>query len=126
MRRLIAPLALAGTLVTAMAVPAFAAPPPMGTLWLDGQQVRTIVPPAATPGEGRDSLYRVPGTGGVAAVGPGDKGYHGGHWAVYDVSFTGTVIPLNSEAAILEAAEDGIVVIVRSAAADFLCPIQGR
>jgi hypothetical protein len=126
MRRLIAPLALAGTLITAMAVPAFAAPPPKGTLWLDGQQVRTIVPPAAAPQEGRDSLYRVPGTGGVAAVGPGDKGYHGGHWAVYDVAFTDAQVPLTSEAAILEAVEDGIVVIVRNAEADFLCPIQGR
>ena len=32
--------------------------------------VRTILPPAASPKDGTDQFYMVPGTGGVAAVGP--------------------------------------------------------
>jgi hypothetical protein len=126
MRRLITGLVLTSLLVIASAAPTFAAKPPTDTLWLDGQQVRTIVPPAASPQQGRDAFYRVPGTGGVAAVGPGDSGYHGGKWAVYDVTFTNDQIQLTSEAAILQAEKDGLVIVVRHAADDFKCPIQGR
>ncbi len=126
MRRLITGLVLTSLLVIASAAPTFAAKPPTGTLWLDGQQVRTIVPPAASPQEGRDAFYRVPGTGGVAAVGPGDSGYHGGKWAVYDVTFTNGQVPLRSEAAILQAERHGLVIVVRHAADDFKCPIQGK
>jgi hypothetical protein len=128
MRRLITGLVLASLFVIATVAPTFAAKPPTGTLWLDGQLVRTIVPPAAAPQTGRDALYRVQGTGGVAAVGPGDKGYHGGKWAVYDVTFTDDREPfaLTSEDAILRAEEAGFVVVVRNAADDFKCPIQGR
>jgi hypothetical protein len=63
-----------------------AAEPVKTEIWLDGELVRTILPPAASPMEGTDAFFMVPGTGGVAAVGPGDSGYHGGHWAVYVVS----------------------------------------
>lgn len=124
MRRLITGLVMTSLLVVAMAAPALAGKPATGTLWLDGEQVRTLVPPAASPKPGRDALYRVPGTGGVAAVGPGDRGYHGGHWAVYDVTFTGDQVQLTSEDAIQQAQWDGLVIVTRNAAADFRCPIQ--
>lgn len=126
MRRLITGLVLTSLLAITTVAPTLAAKPPTGTLWLDGEQVRTIVPPAAAPQAGRDALYRVPGTGGVAAVGPGDKEYHGGKWAVYDVTFTDEQIPLTSEDAIRQAEADGLVIVVRNAADDFKCPIQGR
>lgn len=126
MRRLITGLVLTSLLVIASAVPTFASKPPTGMLWLEGEQVRTIVPPAASPQQGRDAFYRVPGTGGVAAVGPGDSDYHGGKWAVYDVTFTNGQIQLTSEAAILQAEKDDLVIIVRHAADDFKCPIQGK
>lgn len=127
MRRLITGLALTGALVIGSVAPTFAAEPIKTTIWLDGQQVRTILPPASTPKAGKDAFYRVPGTGGVAADGPGDKGYHGGKWAVYDVAFTGgDVVPLTSEEAILQAEDDELVTIVRVAADDFKCPIRGH
>lgn len=68
----------------------------------------------------------VPGTGGVAAVGPGDRGYRGGHWAVYVVSWNVAMYPLTSHQAIMAAHAAGDVDVTRVAAADFLCPIQGH
>ena len=127
MRRLITGLVVTGLLVVSLAAPAFAAKPVgTGTLWLDGEHVRTLVPPAATTKPGRDALYMVEGTGGVAAVGPGDKDYHGGHWAAYEVAFDrGTSpYPLTSEAAVLAAEAAGDVTITRRPGRDFRCPIQ--
>lgn len=128
MRRLITGLVLTSLLVIASAAPTFAAKPPTGELWLDGQQVRTIVPPAATPQAGRDALYIFPGgeQGPVAAVGPGDEDYHGGKWAVWEVAVSNDGPPLTSEADILAAVGAGDAVITRVGAKDFKCPIQGR
>jgi hypothetical protein len=96
------------------------------TIWLDGALVRTILPPAAAPGEGTDAFFMVPGTGGVAAVGPGDAGYHGGHWAVYVVSWNVAQYPLTSYSALMAAHDLGHITITRNMSADFLCPIQGH
>jgi hypothetical protein len=126
MRRLITGLALTGLLVMASVAPTFAAKPVKTEIYLNGQMVRTIVPPAAAPKTGVDAFYKVPGTGGVAAVGPGDRGYHGGKWAVHEVSFTNGQFPLTSEAAILQAESDGLITITRVAADDFKCPIRGK
>ena len=128
MRRLITGLVLTSLLVIASVAPTFAAKPPTGTLYLDGAEVRTIVPPASMPQAGRDDLYLVPDQFAVAATGPGDRDYHGGKWAVHEVSFSFNVTPylLTSEEAVLAAARAGDVTVVRSAAADFKCPIQGR
>jgi hypothetical protein len=126
MRRVIASLFLGLTLVGGAAGAAFAGQPVKTQIWLDGTLVRTIVLPAASPGEGTDDFYMVPGTGGVAAVGPGDRGYHGGNWAVHVVSWNVGMYPLTSYDAIMEAQADGHIVISRVEEADFLCPIQGH
>ena len=110
---------------------AAAAPPPKVTIWYEDELVRTLVP-KATPQEGTDAFYRVPGVGGVAAVAPGDPGYHGGHWAVHDVSGGNMTVAfaigayggLNSADEIRAAAEAGDITVTRNAGADFLCPIQ--
>ena len=80
MRRLLASGTLAMVLLISIAGGALAGQPVKTTIWLDGVQVRTILPPAVSPQDGTDPFYMVPGTGGVAAVGPGSAGYHGGHW----------------------------------------------
>ncbi len=126
MRRFVASLFLGLTLVAGAASSAFAAQPVKTQIWFDGAQVRTILPPAASPGEGTDPFFMVPGTGGVAAVGPGDRGYHGGHWAVYVVSWNVAQYPLTSYDAIMAAHTAGDIGITRNAAADFLCPIRGQ
>jgi hypothetical protein len=91
--------------------------------------VRTVVPPASTPQEGRDNFYAFPngaaaGQKGVVAVAPGDLDYHGGHWAFYAVTFNVTPYLLTSEAAVLAAAAAGDVSVARVPANDFKCPIQ--
>jgi hypothetical protein len=93
-----------------------------------GRVVRTVVPPASTPQEGRDNFYAFPGGAagqkGVVAVVPGDPAYHGGHWAFHAVTFNVTPYLLTSEGAVLAAAAAGDVAIARAAANDFRCPIQ--
>ena len=113
-------------------VVASARPPfvfPAGCCYYEGRVVRTVVPPARTPQEGRDNFYGFPsgaaaGQKGVVAVAPGDRDYHGGHWAFHAVTFNVTPYLLTSEEAVLVAAAAGDVTIARVAANDFLCPIQ--
>lgn len=124
MRRILTSSLLAFTLLASAAGAALAGQAVQTTIWLDGEQVRTILPPAASPQEGTDPFYMVPGTGGVAAVGPGSSGYHGGHWQVYLVSWNVPQYPLTSVDAILAAEAVGDVNISRAADLDFLCPIQ--
>src|SRR2546427_1629897 len=82
--------------------PAFAATPGFGNLYYNGTIVRTVVPPAAFPNEGRDNFYKVTngatGQLGIAAVAPGSSDYHGGHWKVFTVIFDlrSTPVLLNS------------------------------
>jgi hypothetical protein len=104
---------------------------PRAMLYLDGETVRTFVVPApVAPGSGTDPLFMVTngvqGQLGIAGVGPGQQGYHGGRWAVYTVSFNAGETPylLTSDEAI-EAAEDaGDVTVTRVPEMDNRCPIQ--
>jgi hypothetical protein len=102
---------------------------PGNCCFYEGEMVRTVVPPASTPQEGRDNFYAFPGAAaagqkGVVAVVPGDLGYHGGHWAFHAVTFNVTPYLLTSEDAVLAAAAAGDVSITRVPANDFRCPIQ--
>ena len=126
----IAILALAVAAVTA--APTLADRPgfvfPGGCCFYQGDVVRTVVPPAATPQEGIDNFYAVMGGAAgqkaVVAVAPGAEGYHGGHWAFHSVTWNVTPYLLTSEAAVLAAAGTGDVTVTRVAANDFKCPIQ--
>jgi len=126
-------MAIFSALAIALVLPvtqAFAATPGFGSLYYNGTIVRTVVPPAAFPNEGRDNFYKVTngatGQLGIVAVAPGSSDYHGGHWKVFAVSFNSGVTPvlLTSEQAVLSAQNAGMVTVTRSAAADFLCPVQ--
>lgn len=125
-------LILALALLAATATPALAGRPPFvfpgGCCYYNGTVVRTVVPPAATPDDGRDNFYAVMGgvTGqkAVVAVAPGDKGYHGGDWAFHSVTWNVAPYLLTSEGAILAAAALGDVTITRNPVNDFKCPIQ--
>jgi len=94
--------------------------------YYNGSLVRTVVPPAAFPNEGRDNFYVVSGQTifGVVGVAPGAPGYHGGQWKFHLVTWNVDAYPLTSEGAVLAAAAAGDVAITRNAANDFLCPIQ--
>ena len=101
---------------------------PEGCCFHNGTVVRTVVPPANTPNTGRDTFYAitngVAGQKGVVGVAPGDRGYHGGDWKFYAVTFTTAPYLLTSEAAVRAAAAAGDVTITRDPSADFRCPIQ--
>ena len=114
-------------LVTAQSLQA---QPIFGELYYDGGVVRTVIPPAAAPKKGRDAIYPIVGGADgqlpVAAVGPGDRDYHGGKWAVNVVMWKAGMTPylLTSGQMVLEAEEFGYVTITRMREADFKCPIQ--
>ena len=125
MRRFIASAVLAALTLAIASLPALAGSPvERGMIWLNGAQVRTLLVPATLPYGGIDDFYRVPGTGGVAAVGPGTGDYHGGAWKVFDVTWNVSSYPLTSATAVVAAAAAGKVTITRNADADFRCPIQ--
>ena len=112
--------------ITALAVMAQSAG--FGQLYYEGEVVRTVVPPASSPQEGRDALYVI--MGGtmnqlpVIAVAPGASGYHGGQWAFHSVTWNTTPYLITSASAVLAAEGSGDVTITRVAANDFKCPVQ--
>src|SRR2546427_3376856 len=126
-------IAILSALAIALVLPvtsAFAATPGFGNLYYNGTIVRTVVPPAAFPNEGRDNFYKVTngatGQLGIAAVAPGSSDYHGGHWKEFTLTFNPRIKPvlLTSEQAVLSAQNAGMVTVTRNAVADFLCPVQ--
>ena len=102
--------------------------PGFGSLYYDDEIVRTVVPPAANPRQGRDALYAIEGGAAgqlpVIAVAPGDRDYHGGHWAFHRVDWNVTPYLLTSADAVLAAATGGDVTITRLPDNDFKCPVQ--
>lgn len=131
MRRVIIAI-MAALMIVALAVPALAVgennPVGFGELFYEGETVRTVIPPAASPQQGRDNLYVVmggeEGQRAVAAVAPGDRDYHGGQWAFHTVTWNTEPGLLTSEAEVLAAAAAGDVTITRVEENDFKCPIQ--
>lgn len=126
-------LALAVPVILAVTVaPVGADTPPFvfpgGCCYYQGEVVRTVVPPAASPRAGRDNFYGiaggVAGQKGVVAVAPGDTNYHGGQWKFFGVSWNVTPYLLTSEAAVLAAETAGDVTVTQNQDADFKCPIQ--
>lgn len=127
-------LTMALLLLMATAVSAFAksdkANVSFGMLYYEGETVRTIVTPSSSPHEGRDPLFMVmngvEGQLGIAGVAPGDRGYHGGQWAVYEVVWNDGYTPelLKSAQDVHDAKAAGKVMVVRNSDADFKCPIQ--
>ena len=127
MRRFLAVSVLVGAVMALAVGPASAKS--FGYLYHDGELVRTFGLPASTPHGGIDPLYSVsngvPDQVSITAVAPGDKGYHGGRWAVYTVTFVNGVDPylLTSDEAVMAAEAAGDVMVVRTPDADNRCPV---
>ena len=102
--------------------------PGFGLLYYNDVVVRTVVPPASTPNEGRDNFYVVTNGVdmqlGIAAVAPGDQDYHGGDWKLFVVTFVCEPYLLTSEAEVVLAYMLGDVNVDRVPMSDFKCPIQ--
>lgn len=131
-RMAVTAMIVAGLLSAVGSSAALGAEPGFGQLWLNGQIVGTVVPPAeVAPGSGLDPFYKVTNgvgqeqRGGIAGVGPGEPGYHGGDWQVWIVTFKPGITPylLTSGSAVATAAMKGDVTVVRDGAKDFRCPI---
>lgn len=102
---------------------------PAGCCYYQGRIVRTVVPPARSPNQGRDNFYAFPsgaaaGQKGVVGVAPGDTDYHGGQWKFHAVTWSVTPYLLTSEAAVLAAVGAGDATVTRVPGNDFKCPIQ--
>lgn len=99
-----------------------------GTLYYDGDTVRTVATPTSMPGRGVDAIYAFPGgeQHAVTSVAPGDRDYHGGRWAVHVVTWNVAPYDLTSDEAVLAAADAGHVSIMRAEQADFVCPVAGK
>lgn len=116
----------------ALRLEAASAPPfvfPAGCCFYENTMVRTVVPPARSPQEGRDNFYGFPGgvaagQKGVVGVAPGDTEYHGGQWKFHAVTWNVAPYLLTSEDAVLAAAAAGDVTVTRLPENDFKCPIQ--
>ena len=126
-RRLLVGAALTSTLIATSAAPAVALVG-RGSLFLHGDVVGTVVAPASVPdGSGRDPFYAVangaPGQLGIAGVGPGDAGYHGGDWEFFSVTFNTSPYLLTSGEAVMAAEARGDVTVVRIPGRDFRCPV---
>ena len=97
---------------------------------MNGEVVRTVVPPAAMPKAGVDDLYvvmdGVQAQLPVAAVGPGDRDYHGGKWAFLAATWNVTPYLLTSRSEVLAAAAAGDITLTRIPENDFKCPIQPK
>ena len=131
-RMAVTAMIVAGLLSAVGSSAALGAEPGFGQLWLNGQIVGTVVPPAeVAPGSGVDPFYKVTNgvgmeqRGGIAGVGPGEPGYHGGDWQLWLVTFKPGVTPylLTSASAVTTAAAKGDIAVVRDGAHDFRCPI---
>lgn len=116
-------LAVAAALFLAAMAPTQAQPVGFGELYYEEQTVRTVVPPASSPKEGRDNLYAIPDQLAVIGVAPGDTDYHGGHWAFHSVTWNVAPYLLTSEAQVLLAALTGDITITRDSSLDFRCPV---
>lgn len=120
---------LAAVCMVIFSFPAAAKRPAFGNLYYNDEIVRTVVPPAAMPFQGRDNLYPFPGDAAegqlpIAAVAPGDRNNHGGQWAVNLVDWNVEPYLLTSEADVLAAEAAGDISITRMPDLDFKCPIQ--
>src|SRR5258708_3048276 len=122
---------VAGGLTALGSSAALGAEPGFGKLYLNGEIVGTVVPPAeVAPFSGRDPFYKVINgvgaaqLGGIAGVGPGEPGYHGGDWQVWTVTFKSGVTPylLKSASAVPAPAAKGHASVMRDGAPRFRCP----
>lgn len=132
MKRTLVILALAMAAALAVAAPAGART--FGSVYVDDAIYRVFGNAANVPdGTGTDPLVTFtnstnPDQKGVAEFAPGSIGHHGGRWAVYRATWTGTGDPsslVTSYDALQALVQSGELTVVRDAAADFRCPVLG-
>jgi len=127
-------IAVASALLVVAAAAGSVSARDFGAVYANDLQYRVFGNAANVPdGTGTDPLATFTNSAnamqkGVAEFAPGTIGHHGGRWAVYRATFTGSgdATELVTSWAELQALVDaGDVSLVRDAAADFRCPVLG-
>ena len=134
MKRTLLSLLLALTAALAVAVPVGART--FGAAYVDDMVYRVFGNKANVPdGTGTDPFAIFTNSAnadqlGVAEFGPGSPtGHHGGRWAVYRATWTGTgdaSTLVTSWDALQMYVASGELMLFRDAAADFRCPVLGN
>jgi hypothetical protein len=134
MKRILLTLTLALMATLAVAAPAGART--FGAAYVDDMVYRVFGNKANVPdGTGTDPFAIFTNSTnaeqlGVAEFGPGSPGgHHGGRWAVYRATWTGTgdaSTLVTSWDALQMYVDSGELMLVRDGAADFRCPVLGN
>jgi hypothetical protein len=132
MRRLLASLVAAALLATVATTAAFAsngAGPPGGMIWAGNQLYRTVVTPTDFTGTGApdssyEPIYKIDTQdANVALAAPGEAGFRGGRWQVFQVTWNVAPYELTNGQAVLDAAEAGDLSIGSTPLKQFECPL---
>ena len=128
-------IAVASALVVVAAIAAPVSAKTFGAVYVNDMVYRVFGNAANVPdGAGTDPFATFtnstnPMQKGVAAFAPGTQDSHGGRWAVYHATFTGTGDPselVTSWSELQSLVDAGQITLVRDAAADFRCPVLGN
>jgi hypothetical protein len=130
MRRSIAALAAAATLLAVSVSATAAGGPPSLSFYIDGQRYRTIATPTDLSGTGApehsfDRIYALgDGLINVAEAKPGDRDFNGGRWMVLPITWNTTPVQLTSDAEILAYADAGLLSIGTTPVKFFVCTVN--
>jgi hypothetical protein len=130
MRRSIAALAAAATLLAVSVSATAAGGPPSLSFYIDGQRYRTIATPTDLSGTGApehsfDRIYALgDGLINVAEAKPGDRDFNGGRWMVLPITWNTTPVQLTSDAEILAYADAGLLSIGATPVKFFVCTVN--
>ncbi len=131
-RRLAAALTAGALLLSVAASTVAAGGPPALSFYIDDVRYRTVGTPTdfsntGAPASTYDKIYAL-GNGlvNVADAKPGDTDFNGGRWAVYAVTWTSGVTPvqLTNDHEILDWAAAGLLTISSSPVRLFFCSVN--
>ncbi len=132
MRRLLASLVAAALLATVTATAAFAsngAGPPGGMIWAGDHLYRTVGTPTDFSGTGApdfsyEPIYKIDTQdANVALAAPGQPGFKGGRWQVFQVTWIKNVHELTNGQDVLAAQVAGDLTIGSVPLKQFECPL---
>jgi hypothetical protein len=106
-------------------------PPALG-FYVDDVRYRTVSTPTdftntGAPASTFDKIYALgPGLINVADAKPGDRDFNGGRWAVYGITWSQGVTPVQytNDGQILAAAQAGLLTISASPVKEFFCSVS--
>ncbi len=130
MRRLLASLVAATLFATITATAAFAGNgPPSGMIYAGDQLYRTVVTPTdfsntGAPDSSYEPIYKIDTQdANVAFAAPGEPGFRGGRWQVFQVTWNVAPYEITNGTAVLAAKAKGDLTIGTVPLKQFECPL---